>query len=35
MFIKLNEQLLYFTLYRATNVTAAFKQFKMITVRID
>lgn len=32
MFINLNEQLLYFTLYRATNVTAAFKQFKTITV---
>lgn len=32
MFINPNEQLLYFTLYRATNVTAAFKQFKMITV---
>lgn len=32
MFIRLNEQLLFFTLYRATNVVAAFKQFKMITV---
>lgn len=32
MFINPNEQLLYFTLYRATNVTAAFKQFKTITV---
>lgn len=32
MFIRLNEQLLYFTLYRATNVKSAFKQFKSITV---
>lgn len=35
MFIRLNEQLLYFTLYRATNVVAAFKQFKTITVSIE
>lgn len=35
MFIRLNEQLLYFTLYRATNVVAAFKQFKTITVSMN
>lgn len=32
MYINLHEQLLYFTLYKATNLTAAFKQFKLITV---
>lgn len=31
MTVKLNSQLLFFTLYRATNVIAAFKQFKAIT----
>lgn len=31
MFISLHEQLLYFTLYKSTNVAAAFKQFKLIT----
>lgn len=30
MSVKLNSQVLTFTLYRATNVTAAFKQFKLI-----
>lgn len=32
LYVNLNEQLIYFTLYRATNVIAAFKQFKNITV---
>lgn len=31
MFINLPEQLLYFTLFKATNVVGAFKQFKLIT----
>lgn len=35
MHIKLNECLLYFTLYRSTNVVDAFKQFKAITVSVD
>lgn len=32
MYVNLHEQLLYFTLYRATNVISAFNQFKSITV---
>lgn len=32
MYVRLHEQLVYFTLYRATNCANAFKQFKQITV---
>lgn len=34
MYIRLHEQILIFSLYRATNCTSAFKQFKTLTVSL-